>query len=310
MPVKTPINPQPLSLAIAFDIQYELIASVCMTSFLLHNDVRRVCIFTPNGLHPESLLGICRIFNVPCDNIVLSDDGPLCKLDTAVKPYFYCVEAIHFLSRHYSGRFIYLDSDTLCCRPIPELSSLSLNSNTPIAACSHGRPMHDRSLLLELQTPYHYFNAGVLLFDCQLLAKVLDLSEVVEFYISNSAICRFREQCVLNYLLKNSIRFLPNQYNYLSWMRPRCRDSRWQQLDLNPYAYCLSDVRENLAIAHYSNGNLPTHLQNQPLEPIDRYWLMLLDKINTLPSIDPNLNAKKYFDSFGTFIGVSSLNPL
>jgi len=302
IPFMSPLEPQPLSLVIALDSKFETIASVCLASFLTHNDVKRVCLFTPSGTHPAILLNICKLFNVPCDHITLSADGPLSNLDESVRPYFYCVEAIYFLSRHYTGRFIYLDSDTLCCRPIPELTYFSLDLKLPIAACTHGRPMHDRCLLLDLPTPYHYFNAGVLLFDCQFLANFLDLSNVVKYFIANSAICRFREQCALNYMLKNSVRFLPNQYNYLSWMRSRCAHSRWHQLDINPYAYCLPDVRRNLAIVHFSNGHIPLDLANQQYEHIDRYWLMLLNKIKLLPTIQPPPNPKIYLASYERYI--------
>jgi glycine cleavage system protein P-like pyridoxal-binding family len=43
------------------------------------------------------------------------------------------------------------------------LAALQLDADTPMAACSHGRPMPDRQLALGLNSPYAYCNAGVLL---------------------------------------------------------------------------------------------------------------------------------------------------
>ena len=53
------------------------------------------------------------------------------------------------------------------------------------------------------------------------------------------------------------MRFLPSQYNMLSWMRQRQADGRWHNVDTNSMAYCLPDVREKMVIAHLSAGALP-----------------------------------------------------
>ena len=85
-----------------------------------------------------------------------------------MQPYFPCIEA---LRQNRSGRYLCVDADTLCVASYRPLEDLPLDDEFPLAACSHGRPMPDRSLLLGLESHYHYFNAGVLLFDSVRLGK-------------------------------------------------------------------------------------------------------------------------------------------
>jgi lipopolysaccharide biosynthesis glycosyltransferase len=135
--------------------------------------------------------------------------------------------------------------------------------------------MPDRALLLGLETAYHYFNAGVLLFDSTLLATLLTPADVVQYYLQNRVLCRFREQCALNAVLRGRVQYLPGQFNLLSWMRPRQQDNPWHDFACNPMAYCLPDVRDNAAIVHLSAGALPNRLAAERLERFDRYWLLL-----------------------------------
>ena len=67
----------------------------------------------------------------------------------------------------------------------------------------------------------------------------------------------------------------PGQYNLLSWMRERQAQGRWQNVSANPMAYCLSDVREQMAIVHLSAGALPHQLDPSRHERMDHYWLLL-----------------------------------
>ena len=135
--------------------------------------------------------------------------------------------------------------------------------------------MADRSLLLGLESPFHYFNAGVMLFDASALASQITPTDVVDYYLKHRALCRFREQCSLNGLLRGKVQYLPGQYNLLSWMRERQAQGRWHDVVANSMAYCLPDVRERVAIVHLSAGALPTRVEPSRHERVDGYWLYL-----------------------------------
>ena len=135
--------------------------------------------------------------------------------------------------------------------------------------------MADRSLVLGLESPFHYFNAGVILFDASSLASLITPTAVVDYYLNHRALCRFREQCSLNALLRGKVQYLPGQYNLLSWMRERQSEGRWHDIVANSMAYCLPDVRQRMAIVHLSAGALPHRVDSSRHEQVDRYWLHL-----------------------------------
>lgn len=293
-------TPEHMRLLLAFDAAYESLAAVALCSFLAHNSIERVVVVTPPATSLVSLAVITAHFQTPLEQITIPADAACESLSISVKGYFYCIEAIeqvcHGDLAHSPGRYLYIDADTLCVRSIAPLARLPLNDMQPMAACSHGRPMADRQLLLDLEGPYHYFNAGVLLFDSQLLARQLLSRDVVRYYIENEAICRFREQCALNAVLRGKTRYLPSQYNYLSWMRPRVTGGKWHQLSTNPMAYCLDHVREMLAIVHLSAGGIPSRLPSDKHEDVDNYWLEI-DRLLHNRSSDGTMHIPT-FDEF------------
>lgn len=234
-------------------------------------------IVTPKDCRIDRISEIASAFSTDLEQIPVRDNSPLHKLSPVVTPYFYCIEALELA--HPPGRYLYIDADTLCVGSLEPLDELALSSVKPLAACSHGRPMPDRQLVLGLQTQYHYFNAGVLLFDSEYLQARLTCNEVIEYYQKNVVLCRFREQCALNALLRDQVQYLPLQYNYLSWMRERNARHTWHDQAVNPMASSLLDARKNLVISHLSAGAVPDRLPKARLEPIDEYWLMIQDHL-------------------------------
>ena len=261
-----------MHLVLALDQGFEALASVALTSFLLHHSFESVVVVAPEGHSMERLSALTTAFHLPLRLQPIPERSALSELPDEVRPYFFCIEA---LQQDQPGRYLYVDADTLCVRELSALEALPLDDATPLAACSHGRPMHDRALSLALESPFHYFNAGVMLFDAVALANQLTPSGVVDYFLRHRALCRFREQCALNGLLRGQVRYLPGQYNLLSWMRERQAQGRWQNVSANPMAYCLSDVREQMAIVHLSAGALPHQLDPSRHERMDHYWLLL-----------------------------------
>ena len=261
-----------MHLLLALDRGFEALGSVALTSYLLHHRFDSVVLVTPAGQRLLQLEAVAAAFGVRLVWHPIGPDAALHRLEPAIQPYFFCIEA---LQQSQPGRYLYVDADTLCVSELSALEDLPLDASRPLAACSHGRPMPDRSLVLGLETPYHYFNAGVMLFDASALARRISPESVVDYYSQHRALCRFREQCALNGLLRGQVQFLPGQYNVLSWMRERQAQGRWHNVAANPMAYCLPDVRERMAIVHLSAGALPTQVDPSRHERVDRYWLYL-----------------------------------
>ena len=274
-----------MHLLLALDQGFEPLAAVALTSYLLHHRFSSVVLVTPADQRMHQLEGIAAAFDCPCRHQPIAAEAALHRLPADLQPYFFCIEA---LQQSEPGRYLYVDADTLCVAGLAALEQLPLGGTTPLAACSHGRPMPDRALVLGLEGPYHYFNAGILLFDSVLLNAVLRPDQVVDFYLRHQALCRFREQCSLNALLSGQVQFLPGQYNVLSWMRARQGSSPWHDVASNAMAYCLPDVRERQAIVHLSAGAIPDRLPAERLEQPDHYWLKLqrvLQQQGSLPQL-------------------------
>ena len=260
-----------MHLLLALDRGFEALGSVALTSYLLHHRFESVVLVTPQDQRLVLLEAVAAGFGVPLVWQPIGTEAALHGLEPALQPYFFCIEAL----QQHPGRYLYVDADTLCVSELSALEDLPLDASHPLAACSHGRPMPDRSLVLGLESPFHYFNAGVMLFDASALACKITPAAVVDYYLKHRALCRFREQCSLNGLLRGQVQYLPGQYNLLSWMRERQAEGSWHDVAANPMAYCLPDVRERMAIVHLSAGALPALLEPTRHERVDRYWIYL-----------------------------------
>ena len=260
-----------MHLLLALDRGFEALGSVALTSYLLHHRFESVVLVTPPDQRLLQLEAVSAGFGVPLVWQPIGSEAALHRLEPALQPYFFCIEAL----QQQPGRYLYVDADTLCVSELSALEDLPLDALHPLAACSHGRPMPDRSLVLGLESPFHYFNAGVMLFDASALVSRITSAAVVDYYLKHRSLCRFREQCSLNGLLRGQVQYLPGQYNLLSWMRERQAKGRWHDVAANSMAYCLPDVREKMAIVHFSAGALPIQVDESRYERVDLYWLYL-----------------------------------
>jgi lipopolysaccharide biosynthesis glycosyltransferase len=267
-----------LSLLYALDAGFEELALLSLASFLLHNKFRRVYCATSSEYDAARLASLCDRYGQSFVPLPIPDSHPITVLSPAVQPYFYCIAAIDMIPPD-AGSVLYADADTLCVSSLETLANLQLNGEQPVAACSHGRPMLDRQLALGLASAYHYFNAGLLLFNPATYPEMARATAVIDYYLQHEVLCRFREQCALNSLLKHRVAFLPSSYNYLSWMRPRLSDHIWQNPLHNPFAAQLEHIRSSVKIAHLSARALPSLLPVDRLEPLDRYWLHLRERL-------------------------------
>jgi hypothetical protein len=267
------MSPAPtLRLLYALDAGCLPLAQVSLASCLLHTPVAAVRVVSPAGTALGPLQRLADAWAVPFEAVTIAADDPIGRLPEAIRPYFYCVAALHNLP---PGRHLLLDADTLCVADLSPLAGVQLDAATPMAACSHGRPMPDRQLALGLSSAYAYINAGVLLLQAEALRDRLSSQRVVDYVERHGLRCRFREQCAINALMAGAIAPLPLRYNLLSWMRQRARRSPWQQLACNPMAAVLPDERRQAAVVHCSNGCLPPRLPWWSRDSFDHYWLRL-----------------------------------
>ena len=261
-----------LQLLYALDAYCIPLARISLLSCCLQAPIGSIRVVTPSGVDISPLRRIADSFQLPLVQSFLADDDPIQRLPDSIRPYFYCLSA---LAQPGQGPALLVDADTLCVGDLQLLLALRLTSEKPIAACSHHHPMPDRQLALNLQSPFAYINAGVLLFDPQLLAHQFQLDVALQFFDQHRVLCRFREQCVLNALLADHFHFLPPRFNLLSWMRHRARSSPWQSELLNPMASLLPQERSQAQIVHFSNDCLPRRLRWYQRDRFDHYWLQL-----------------------------------
>jgi len=264
--------PMSFQLVYAIDAACLELAALSFISVCLHSRPVSLRVLTPKGVDTALLQQLAELMTVSFLHQQLPQHTPLQRLAAPLQPYFYCLEA---LSTSMPGPMLLLDADTLCVADLSPLTTFKLTANYPIAACSHHRPMPDRQLALQLLSPFHYINAGVLLADPLHLASHFSVNDAVRFFEQQSPLCRFREQCVLNHMLAGRFQHLPARYNLLSWMRYRARRSPWQNQAVNPMASVLPEERHHAAIVHFSNGCLPHHLPWHQRDHFDRYWLQL-----------------------------------
>ena len=117
---------------------------------------------------------------------------------------------------------LYVDADTICIRNLLPLidyaAELVANSNIyKCAAVSHYRP-HPREFKdFKLRDPYRCFNSGVLLFNPKTLLKVVNFDSINSTIKLLGDKIKYADQCILNFLLKDQILWLPMAFNMMTW---------------------------------------------------------------------------------------------
>ncbi|WP_430462882.1 glycosyltransferase family 8 protein [Thalassolituus sp. LLYu03] len=106
-------------------------------------------------------------------------------------------------------RVVYLDCDTVITRSIEELFKLDMRGNVIAAVADPGVGESVKNKL----GVSAYFNSGVMLVDIKRFG--LYKSEMFNFLMQHERIT-FHDQCVLNYVLRDSWLALPDFWNYMS----------------------------------------------------------------------------------------------
>ena len=106
-------------------------------------------------------------------------------------------------------RILYLDCDTIVCSSLAGIFNIDLMNNA-LAAVS------DAGISLKIKRKLgcsKYFNSGVLLIDTVRFSQLIDECFTV---LGNHDLITFHDQCVLNYVFKNSWLELDKRWNYMS----------------------------------------------------------------------------------------------
>ena len=211
---------------------YKDMVTACK-SLLFHNGADRVVFLIEDDSFPDDLPSCVQCVNVS-QQTFFNPDNPNAKKRWTYMSMMRCV--LPFLPQ-LSGRVLWLDIDTIVNGDLGALWSL------PDAPVYMAR---------EIGRRYEYFNAGVLLMDCELFRD--DARQAV--LALNSRTFDFPDQDVINQVMRGRIRALPPEFNVSDWTvkgsaEPRIfhfaanrnwqADERWQRFEHMEWREILRD---------------------------------------------------------------------
>jgi len=127
------------------------------------------------------------------------------------------------------GKVLYLDGDMVCLADISELFNIEISDNfiagvSDAGLCLHYVPKHkmDKTrkilakrfeVLLNMENPENYINAGMLLINCNKFREVYTMQQIIDTITSRK--WKYHDQDVINVLAKNKTQRLHKSWNYL-----------------------------------------------------------------------------------------------
>ena len=236
-----------LHIALAFDDNYAMPAGITITSIIRNNDNLNFCfhLFVDNisSLQRERF---SELISDKCTiKIYYLNNNFQVNSDTLVLGYLSFMSCVRFIIpdilEKETDKFLYIDSDILCLKPINNLY------NTELADFVAGVIPDDSVMRNAIKDLYNidsekYFNAGVLLINTKEWVKN-DISAKCMQKINDGNIYKFADQDVLNILLENKTTLLPIKYNTKIHISVSCKE---EQL-IAPYTVLL----------HYVTGYKP-----------------------------------------------------
>lgn len=156
-------------------------------------------------------------------------------------------------------KVVYLDCDMVICRDIAELYYTDMGNNliaaVPDADFAGQCNMKDSDMrqyckeVLNMEDPFRYFQAGVLLINVPEMRKLITVPEL--FRMADTGIYRFSDQDILNIVCKDRVHYLDMAWNMIT----DCDHFRWQQVIKHAPYYILDayeTARKNPYIIHYA----------------------------------------------------------
>jgi lipopolysaccharide biosynthesis glycosyltransferase len=186
--------------------------------YILHKDISEEFVYLlreQTSRFPNCLIDFIDVSNY------ISDYALFVSRQITVETYFRLL--IPYILTDYN-KVIYLDGDTLCLVDIAELYNTELNDNLLSAVRDVGvswyySPNHSEyasriyQVLLHLQKPENYFNAGMAVLNTDLFRKTFTLKYLFEFTASHEF--QVHDQDVLNTLCEGKVRLLPFSWNFM-----------------------------------------------------------------------------------------------
>ncbi len=163
-------------------------------------------------------------------------------------------------------KILYLDCDMVVDHDVAELYDMDLNGAI-IGAAKDIDVAGQMNLNLNdwkkyatetlgLDSPYDYFQAGVLLIDLDRLRKTATSEEMIQLALKNSFRCH--DQDVMNIICKNKVSYIPQQWNTLmNWQEPG--RSRMDIMKMAPRALYgeYAEARKNPYMIHFAGYQKP-----------------------------------------------------
>ena len=191
------------------------------------------------------------------------------------KETFYRLLVPEILSNY--DKIVYLDSDLLVCDDISKLYNIPLGDNYLAAT-------HDPDFLgeyngalpdvkkyvdneLKLEDPYHYFQAGVLVFNVTALKNKFKPGELIEYAQKKRFL--YADQDVLNKVCENHVFYLDQKWNVMC----DCAGVRIKQfISRAPKEYYdkYMEARKQPSIIHYAGFEKPWN--NPFADYAEAYW--------------------------------------
>ncbi|MCX8639126.1 hypothetical protein J3U37_03360 [Gilliamella sp. B3172] len=210
-------NSNMLHIALAFDDNYAMPAGVTITSVIKNNSSSCFCFhLLVDNVSLENINKFKELVNqqVTIKIYYLNDNFEI-NPNTLVLGYLSAVSCVRFilpaLLYSQTKKFLYIDSDILCLKPISELYNTDI-SNYVAAVISDDKPMQNKIKQLYNIDSERYFNSGVLLINSEKWMQD-DLTNKCIEKVNDGNIYHFADQDVLNILLENKTLLLPIKYN-------------------------------------------------------------------------------------------------
>ena len=163
-------------------------------------------------------------------------------------------------------KILYLDCDMVADRDVAELYDLDLKGaiigaakDIDVAGQINLNQNNWQAYAVEtlkLDSPYDYFQAGVLILDLDGFRKMTSSQKMIQLALSHSFRCH--DQDVLNIVCKNKVTYIPQQWNTLmDWQEPEA--SRMQILKMAPRKLFeeYSIARKQPYLIHYAGYQKP-----------------------------------------------------
>ena len=202
---------------------------------------------------------------------------------------------------HYH-KILYLDCDMVADQDVGKLYDLDLKGAVIGAAkdidvagqlnLNQNNWKTYATKTLGLDSPFDYFQAGVLILDLDGLRKTASSKKMIELALSQSFRCH--DQDVLNIICKNKVAYIPQQWNTLmDWQEPG--RSRMQILKMAPRQLFeeYSAARKSPYLIHYAGYQKPWDVVDCDFAEyfweyakLSPYYPMLIYKIQKCLSIE------------------------